>query len=268
MYHFKYVSKNEIAPMKKEIIELIHHVQNEVRNYFTFQYEFIGSVKRNMVTYDIQSNIGFDFDVNITVNDDDEEYSAKEIKHILMRTFNEFSHRYHYDSCEDSTRVFTIKVKDTKNSRILYSCDFAIVKNYGDCRQEHIGYNKRTNFQTCEYLPNGFYYITSSRDFYDINYGKRARNRYIPNTNEDKESIQKYIRFDKKSNTYTWEEQPKGFYLLPEKIEFCKDNSLWQEVRDTYIQKKNTNTDKNKKSRSIFADTIHQVCQKNRYFDK
>jgi hypothetical protein len=31
------------------VIELIGLVQDEIRKYFTFQYEFIGSVKRNMV---------------------------------------------------------------------------------------------------------------------------------------------------------------------------------------------------------------------------
>ena len=63
MYHFRYVSKNEIAPLKNQVIELIGLVQDEIRKYFTFQYEFIGSVKRNMVTCDAKSNIGFDFDV-------------------------------------------------------------------------------------------------------------------------------------------------------------------------------------------------------------
>ncbi len=52
MYHFQYVSKNEIAPLKNQVIELIGLVQDEIRKYFTFQYEFIGSVKRNMVTCD------------------------------------------------------------------------------------------------------------------------------------------------------------------------------------------------------------------------
>lgn len=213
MHHFRYVLKNEAAPAKKVIIELIGLVQEEVREQFTFQYEFVGSAKRNMVTCDVESNIGFDFDVNIKVNDDDNEYTAKEIKHILMNAFNKFVQKYCYDFCEDSTRVFTIKVKDRSNSRILHSCDFAIVNDYGDHRQE-------------------------------------------------------YIRFNKRANSYTWEKQPKGFYLLPEKIEFCKDNLLWQEVRDTYIEKKNSNMDKHKKSRSIFADTIHQVCQQNGYFDE
>lgn len=213
MYHFQYVSKKEIAPVKKQVIELIGLVQDDVREQFTFQYEFIGSVQRNMVTYDVKSNIGFDFDINIMVNDDNEDYSAKEIKQILMRAFNKYARKYRYDFCEDSTRVFTVKVKDRKNSRILHSCDFAIVNNYGDGQQE-------------------------------------------------------YIRFNKKSNMYNWVEQSDGFYLLPKKIEFCKENSLWTEVRDTYIEKKNRNTDKHKKSRSIFADTIHQVCQQNGYFEE
>ncbi|MCI8335560.1 MAG: hypothetical protein HFI72_00125 [Peptococcaceae bacterium] len=212
MYHFKYVVKNEINPIRKELDELIHQVRNEVRNHFTFQYEFVGSVKRNMVTYDIKSNVGFDFDVNIMVNDDDENYSAKEIKHILMQAFNKLAYKYHYAPCENNTRVFTIKVKDREHSQILYSCDFAIVNNYGHHQQQ-------------------------------------------------------YIRFNKKSNIYTWEKQPKGFYLLPEKIQFCKENNLWPDVRETYLEKKNMNMDNNKKSRSIFAEAIHQVCQQNGYFE-
>ena len=34
-------------------MELIHKVQDEVRDNFTFQYEFVGSVQRNMVTWDV-----------------------------------------------------------------------------------------------------------------------------------------------------------------------------------------------------------------------
>lgn len=90
MYHFQYISKNEIASLKNQVIELIELVQDEIRNFFTFQYEFIGSVKLNMVTCDVKSNIGFDFDVNIMVNDDDEEYSAIQIwKQYLLQCLME-----------------------------------------------------------------------------------------------------------------------------------------------------------------------------------
>lgn len=97
MYHFQYVAKKELKPAKKQLMELIHKVQDEVRDSFTFQYKFVGSVQRNMVTWDVKSNAGFDFDVNIMVNDDDEKFDAKKIKNILMCAFNKYARKYGYD---------------------------------------------------------------------------------------------------------------------------------------------------------------------------
>lgn len=207
MNHYKYVTKKEAKAKKKEIIQLINLVQKEVHNDFTFHYEFVGSAKRNMVTYDPQSNIGYDFDIDIAVNVKKDEYTAKEIKHKLMYAFNKYAKNYHYDFCEDSTRVLTIKVKDIKNSKILYSCDFAIVRN----------------------------------------------------------GTKQYIHFNKKENVYTWESQPNEFANLSKEIKYCKENRLWQKVKTLYLQKKNTNTDIHKKSRSIFAETIHQIYQQNQH---
>ena len=83
-------------------------------------------------------------------------FDAEKIKNILMCAFNKYARKYGYDFCEDSTRVFTIKVKDRKNSRIRYSCDFAIVNDYGNnqpgtyviIRKEKIirGKNKQKDF--------------------------------------------------------------------------------------------------------------------------
>ena len=87
MNNFVYVPKKEYLPLKKDLIELINTVQDEVRDYFTFRFDFIGSASRNMITCDYGSNVGFDFDVNIRVNDDEVKYSAKEIKGILIDGF-------------------------------------------------------------------------------------------------------------------------------------------------------------------------------------
>lgn len=148
-----------------------------------------------MITRDKKSNIGYDFDVNIRVNDDDNEYSAKEIRRILKDGFDKHSKKFQYDYAEDSKRVLTIKVKDRKNSKILHSCDFAVANDYTD--------------------NQGNYH-------------------------------QKFIYFNKKQNTYEWQEQPEGFYMLDEKIGWIKENDLWQEVRDSYIERKNSNNDPNK----------------------
>lgn len=68
MYNFQYVSKRHLSPVKHNLIQIINFVQDDLREDFTFCYDFVGSVKRNMVTYDVGTNIGYDFDVNIQIN--------------------------------------------------------------------------------------------------------------------------------------------------------------------------------------------------------
>lgn len=204
MNNFVYITREEATIVKNELIELINLVQDEVREHFTFRYDFIGSASRNMITCDFKTNVGYDFDVNIRVNDKDEDYSAYEIRNILREAFNKFAYIYDYDYPEDGQRVMTIKVKDTENSRIIHSCDFAVVHDTSDGRQQ-------------------------------------------------------YIRYNKKDNSYYWEYQPKGFYLIDEKIEIIKKSGKWNDLRDLYLDKKNSNTNKDKKSRSLFAESVNNI---------
>ena len=178
-----------------------------MRDKFTFRYDFIGSVSRNMVTMDYLSNVGYDFDINLHVNDDEENYSAEEIRQILKNAFDKFNHLFQYDYSEDSTRVLTIKVKDRQHSRVFHSADFAIV--------------------------------------YDCSNGQ-----------------QQYIHYNKKQQSYGWQYQPKPYYELEERAALIKKHNLWQNVRDLYIDKKNNNP-MNKKSRSLFAETINDIYQQN-----
>lgn len=210
MYNFKYVSKKAAADGKHELIEIINKVQDCVRGDFTFQFYFIGSSSRNMITYDPDSNIGFDFDVNLEVNDYDKKYDPKEIKHILMNAFNRVIIPYGYSYCENSTRVITIKKIDRLRSRIIQSCDFAIVHNY---------------------------------------------------INNSGTKLQQYIRFNKRQNQYNWEMQSRGYYT-EEKADWLSNNGHWQEVRNRYIEKKNYNEIKSKKSSALYAETINEIYMK------
>jgi len=212
MYHYEYVEKNEYKPVKNALITMINEVQKNLEEEFTFNFTFIGSSERNMITRDFKQNIGYDFDVDIEVDDEDENFSPKDLKTKLMNKFNEVAISYLYESCEDNTQVFTIKVIDKKNSKIKHSCDFAIINDCNDGRRQ-------------------------------------------------------YVRHSKKSNTYSWEFKKKGYYKIDEKIKWCKDNNLWQEVRDLYLDKKNNNTDINKLSSSIFSETLNEVCLSNGYKD-
>ena len=210
MHDFRYVAKNEAKPIREELYQLLYEVQDLVRDYFKFKFTTVGSSSRNMITYDANSNIGFDFDINIEVNDDDENFEPKEIREIVRNAINRTASRYGYKNCEDSTRVLTIKKVDTSHSRIIHSCDFAIVYNCGDGRQQ-------------------------------------------------------YIRFNKDNNYYSWEYQGKGFVGLEKKMDWLKRENLWGELQDYYIYKKNCNDNSDKHSRSIFAESINEMCQKNGY---
>ncbi len=210
MHDFRYVTKSEAKPIKEELYQILYEVQNLVRHYFTFSFKIVGSSSRNMITYDTKSNIGFDFDINIEVNDKDENYGPKEIRKILRKAIDRVAPRYGYKRCEDSTRVLTIKKVNTWTSSIIHSCDFAIVYNCTDGKQQ-------------------------------------------------------YIRFNKKNNDYSWEFQGDGFVDLDQKITWLKKENLWSELKNYYIYKKNVNDNPNKHSRSIFAESINEMCQKNGY---
>ena len=163
MQHFEYVTKRQAAPAKQALIAMIHEVQAILRSSFTFRYDFIGSSSRNMITRGINSNIGFDFDINIEVNADDEQYSPKKIREMLKNAFDRVSPPYGYSPAEQSTRVLTIKFKDCSHARILHSCDIAVVRNYldddGDEYQEYIHFDKKSRQYLWEERSGGYYQL-------------------------------------------------------------------------------------------------------------
>ena len=207
MYHYEYVSREEAAPYRAKLLEIIHKVQDLVRDQFTFQFQFVGSAKRNMITYDPTTKKGFDFDVNIAVNDDDENYSPDEIRSILFNALQTVSRQYGYTRCEQSTRVITMKRIDYLGTRIENSCDFAIVYQGG----------------------------------------KR----------------QQYIRYNKLSGSFSWEYQRQTTGDLEARAESLKqDSRLWNEVREVYLYKKNSNQDANKRSLSLYAEAVNECYRR------
>ena len=196
MYHFEYVSKKEAAPYKAELIEILHQVQDYVRDDFTFQFTFIGSSSRNMITYDPTTNIGFDFDVNITVNDDDEDYSPEEIRTILHNAFSRFMTAYGYNKCEQSTRVISIKVVDQWSSRVIRSCDFAVVYE-GRNGQQYIRFNKERNYFSWEFQTQPYKKLEFRAD-------------YLKENGHWNEVLEVYL--DKKNNNYNPDKHSRSLY--------------------------------------------------------
>lgn len=208
MHDFVYITRTEAKPVRDNLYAIIHEVQDIVRPCFTFQFKAVGSSSRNMITCDRKSSIGFDFDFDLEINDDDENYSPEEIRHIMRNALNRVVSQYGYKYCEDSTRVLTIRKTNAFSRERLHSCDFALVHN---CMNKN----------------------------------------------------QQYIRYNKNKCNYTWEFQGKGYKNLEKRIAWLRRNGCWNELKDYYIYKKNYNNDLNKHSRSIFAESINEVYEKN-----
>ena len=147
---YEYVPKTEYAPVRKELEEIIRKAQVFLRQKYgiTFQFRLIGSGNRHLIMRDTSGNKGYDFDYNLilpykpqlkpdTVN----EYFRLALNYAVKGT--------PYKCPEDSTSVFTSKVVDPKHSKIVRSCDFAIIYYRSDDTDD--GYYYLKNWKNGKY---------------------------------------------------------------------------------------------------------------------
>lgn len=92
--------------------------------------------------------------------------------------------------------------------------------------------------------------IICSVDFAIVHYYK----------DEENKERQEYIRFDKNTNKYFWELRKIATdHRYVENL--IKENNLWEDVRDLYLE--NKNKEPNKKSRIVYYQTIETIYHRN-----
>lgn len=102
--------------------------------------------------------------------------------------------------------------------------------------------------------------IANSRILHSVDFA------FVNDYEDDKgNTCQEYICFNKKHICYSWKEQSQGFYMLPERIDWLKENDLWIKMRRVYLDKKNRNENPDKHSRSLFAEAVNETYRK--FFD-
>lgn len=215
MYDFRYVTKKEAAPFKKEIIKILHKVQKEVKKDFTFQFYPVGSSSRNMITCDRNGNIGFDFDFNIEPNDPEGNYNPYEMRTIIFNAIDRHMRTFGYSKIENSTSVITIKAIDYPNSRIKYSCDFAIVHHYnenGKKMQEYIEFDKYFNRYNWKKRGKDFYIAGKINWLKKNGYWNELRDSYIDmkNKNHDPDKHSRSILAESVNDMYQKYHNDKG----------------------------------------------------------
>lgn len=153
MKEYEFVSRKEYAPVRKELEEILKKVQNLVRNEFTFQFKLVGSGNKHLITREKNGNKGFDLDYNLILNPpqaaDGSFWKPKYAKETIINAFKKAVENTKYDYPENSTSAITIKVKNKKESKIIYSCDFCIIfypndKDYS--YYKYVKFNKPNNY--------------------------------------------------------------------------------------------------------------------------
>lgn len=163
MNHYEYATKKIKKPYKHKIISLLNMVRKDLKGKLTFQHKFVGSEALGLVTYDPSTNTGFDFDIDILPTNKIKKYSPKELKTMLINSFNKFCKDFNFSSPENSSSVFTIKVKDKNKSKIIFSADFAIVDVFldkkGNCSQKKVYFDKTKK--------DSYYWQKQPQEIYD-----------------------------------------------------------------------------------------------------
>ncbi len=194
MHDYRYIPKSDPNVQKayKEAMEIIHEVQREIESKFTFMPYVVGSYKRNMITFDAKSNKGYDFDFNLQVNDTG-NLKPKQIKDLLRSAIGNAAVAYGYRPANDSTRVITIRQVDTKRSKLLHSCDFAITRQYEDedfIYEDFIYYDKKRNSYYWRKQRESLWWLPEKIEFLkdlDEDVWKETRELYIRNKNKNED---------------------------------------------------------------------------------
>ena len=131
MQEYEYVGKKEYAPVKKELVEIIRRVRKiMVKEYDTsFDWQLIGSGRRNLVTRIKGGNKGYDFDYNLIIPtlETGWEYEPKIVAKQFMKAFRQAAKDTSYEFPKHRTSVIQLRKTDRKNKKVCYGCDFAII---------------------------------------------------------------------------------------------------------------------------------------------
>ena len=154
---YEYVNKRELTLGREEVEAIIRGAQDIMKKRYntTFQYALVGSAKRHLVTKIKNGNKGYDYDYNLIIQKSDQWNNPKNLKQQFMIAFSEAIKGTSYKPPEDSTSCITIKLVDKNNSRIIRSCDFAII--YYICEKKDDGYRYLKNWKNWKNWKNERY---------------------------------------------------------------------------------------------------------------
>lgn len=129
---YEFVPKSELSPVKEQVEEIIKMLQDAMREYgVTFTFKLVGSGGKHLVTRVVNGNTGFDFDYNLGIQKDG-DFSARELRLKVKSKLESVLTGTGYSTVSAGKQSMTFKFVDHENSRVIHSCDFALVNDYED----------------------------------------------------------------------------------------------------------------------------------------
>ncbi len=141
---YMYVTKAEAKAVKKPCEELIHKVQKELHDYFTFDIRLIGSAKTCLIMRQGESG-SFDFDYNLILQKDKQKLisNEKKIKELFINAFNKAVKGTDFKNAQNREPVITIKMLD--GNSVKFSFDVAILYKGHNGTFYKLAFDKQNN---------------------------------------------------------------------------------------------------------------------------
>ena len=182
---FEYVNdKQKLKDLKIACETIIKSVQQSwLKDYFTFQFNLIGSGSNNLITQNGE-NGEFDLDYNFILQKDKQGLvnNPKQIKELFIKAFNEANPKLGFKPAENSTSVITSKL--VFENRLYFSFDVAIMCEGNNGNYLKIVHNKTTGQYYWNEVRHSRNYQTKIKAIKDSGKWNNLRERYLELKNQ------------------------------------------------------------------------------------
>jgi hypothetical protein len=182
--HFYVTDKVEIKELKSACDTIIKNIQHGwLRDYFTFQFNLIGSGMTNLITRNGQ-NGEYDLDYNFILQRDKMQLfsSPKKIKELFIDAFNDANPDLGFKLAENSTSVITSKL--IYQNKLLFSFDVAIMCEGNNGNYLKISYNKSTKQYYWNEIKSSKKYQTKIKVLKECGAWNDVRDLYLKKKND------------------------------------------------------------------------------------
>jgi hypothetical protein len=205
---YEFVPKSELNPVKDQVEVIINALQDSMRVFgVTFTFKLVGSGGKHLVTRVVNGNTGFDFDYNLGIQKEG-DLSAKDLRLKVKRELERILQGTGYSTVSSGKQSMTFKFIDHDNSRIVHSCDFALVNDYvddvGDSIQEILIWQREDDTYIWNKRPYAKNHSDKLSNLKANGLWQEVKDEYlkIKNNNQDREKKSFSLFFEAINNVY------------------------------------------------------------------